>query len=123
MPFQRRGIGQKTRRDREPLRAARRIGCGLVGHLARSGRRSEMRRHPIDAPGLKTIAHQSSPLACVRASISRRAKPLQNRRIQVLDEKTSSTLTGMRKLPPLRALHAFEAATRLLSFPATLSEL
>ena len=48
---------------------------------------------------------------------------MQNRRIQVPHEKTSSRMTGMRKLPPLRALHAFEAAARHHSFAAAANEL
>src|SRR5438445_6907684 len=56
-------------------------------------------------------------------SISRSDKPLQNRRIQVPHEKTSSRMTGMRKLPSLRALHAFEAAARHHSFAAAANEL
>jgi hypothetical protein len=61
MLFQHHGIGQEARRDGETSWTALRVDHDIARHLARSGRRSEMRRHPIDVPGLEPIAHRSSP--------------------------------------------------------------
>src|SRR5215472_18544279 len=44
-------------------------------------------------------------------------------RFQAVDELDSATLTLMRKLPPLKALRAFEAAARHSSFKAAAEEL
>jgi LysR family transcriptional regulator, glycine cleavage system transcriptional activator len=46
----------------------------------------------------------------------------QTQRFQSLDELNSSTIAGVRKLPPLTALRAFEAAARHLSFKAAADE-
>src|SRR5579863_4651032 len=62
MLLQHRSIGQETRRYGERSFAALRVGHGVARPLARSVRRSEMRRHSIDAPSFKSIAHRSSPL-------------------------------------------------------------
>src|SRR5947209_18472139 len=47
----------------------------------------------------------------------------QNRISQSRDELNSSRLLGMRKLPPLGSLRAFEAAARRMSFRDAASEL
>src|SRR5262249_39842952 len=49
--------------------------------------------------------------------------PFQTQRFQVLAESNSAIVSGMRQLPPLKALRAFEAAARHLSFKAAADEL
>src|SRR6266540_7147867 len=68
MLFQHPGIGQEARRDGETSWTALRVAHDVARQLARSGRRSEMRRHPIDAPDLESIAHRSSPFVSHAAS-------------------------------------------------------
>ena len=49
--------------------------------------------------------------------------PFQTRRFQRLAESNSAIVAPMRKLPPLKALRAFEAAARHMSFKAAADEL
>src|SRR6516225_5001168 len=53
----------------------------------------------------------------------RSGSSFQTQRFQAVDESDSARLTLMRRLPPLKALRAFEAAARHLSFKAAAEEL
>src|SRR5205823_1158312 len=56
-------------------------------------------------------------------SNKRAGLPVQTQRFQPIDELVSARMVAMGKLPPLKALRAFEAAARHMSFKAAADEL
>src|SRR5947207_1986732 len=56
-------------------------------------------------------------------SIKQAGLPVQTQRFHPIDELISARMAAMRKLPPLKALRAFEAAARHMSFTAAADEL
>src|SRR3954452_10966838 len=72
-------------------------------------------------PPLLVLMRRYPPLAL---QIDTRAGlPFQTQRFQRLAELNSASLVSMRQLPPLKALRAFEAAARHMSFKAAADEL